>query len=73
MEVEKGEHLLKYQTTENVQSIPIKEIQPFHNRAQRYSEDRNSERSAKGKQGDRFSESGREPLSVQGRRNGCKG
>ena len=31
MEVEKGEHLLKYQTTENVQSIPIKEIQPFHN------------------------------------------
>lgn len=31
MEVEKGEHLLKYQTTENVQSIPINEIQPFHN------------------------------------------
>ena len=31
MEVEKGEHLLKYQTTENVQSIPIKEIQPFRN------------------------------------------
>lgn len=31
MEVEKGEHLLKYQTTENVQSIPINEIQPFRN------------------------------------------
>ncbi len=31
MEVEKGEHLLKYQTTENVQSIPINGIQPFHN------------------------------------------
>lgn len=31
MEVEKGEHLLKYQTTDNVQSIPIKEIQPFRN------------------------------------------
>lgn len=31
MEVEKGEHLLKYQTAENVQSIPIKEIQPFRN------------------------------------------
>lgn len=31
MEVEKGEHLLKYQTTENVQSIPINELQPFRN------------------------------------------